>query len=1669
MQISKTLIFVVLLLSCGCCASVVDAQSAAATVHPNFARGNGSDKYFDRTQWDNINLFNGELNLPIPLGQWYPLRESFGYQLVLSYNSNIWDYKQTSSTVTAAFPNRNSNAGAGWDLSLGRLIDPFDSYNGLGKWVYVSPDGGLHPFYSSLHYDVVEPEDNVFYTRDGTYYRLQQLNQTTAIVESSDGTVRTFEFANNDWRLIKIADRFTNYLAISYATANTWTLTDNHGRTQTIYFKADPTGTYPLIVDRVVVTSFAGGTATYTFAYTTGTVTRSDVDNDAATSATINQSLLASVTQPDGSKYSFSYHPVNAASDASGRLASMQLPTLGKLEWTYQKYNFTSPSCASTLAAIYRTNAGVASRKMTDMAGGTAGLWSFTPTIKTLNDPAKCADEGEMTNTVTTPVGDKTVNYFSVNAVGTGSTLWNRSEYALPFTKNVADGPLPTRINVAQAINGATATASSTYSAGYPESGAINGDRKGLNWGNGGGWNDATAASPPPSDTVWVEDNLPSGATTAGNSEDWNWVSSNPSPVSGTLAHQSNIVAGTHQHYFYGATNTLTVDTGDKLVAYVYLDPVNPPTEVMLQWADTTWEHRAYWGADQLPWGTNGTNSRRYMGALPPVGQWVRLEVPASSVGLENQQLTAMAFSLFNGRATWDHAGKVSTGYPDWIQVNFNGSKTIGEINVFTLQDNYGNPIEPTIDMTFSLYGLTSFEVQYWNGSAWITLANKAGNNKVWNQFIFSPVTTDKIRVYITGTTNTWSRVTEIEALTPPSSNTTRFLSKQIFDCDANANTCQLLQSQYTRYEQDGATDPAYADVVNVNRREASQRTTYHDDVENGVARFASVDRSEFNGLGQFRKEVTNGNFGSGDVREQTTDYNASTGTYPSAGFVMPATNQAWLINIYGKQKKVEGTSSQVTEVCYDRATGFAKRQRVWWSTDPAGTASSKDVLVVYTPDAAGQTIKEQYYGGDVQLIDTSSLCTMPLPNADQYQIQHAYQYGSRSTSQYYTASGSAFGTKFMDRDVDRSTGGVKTSRDSAGLATQYEYDQLGRITWTKPGAGQGAWTQYYRTLADGANNAKTFIYKKENGTGAVLTYKADVQDSFGRVWLEQTSMPDGTYPNRITLRNAMGWRTHTTEYNNGNPRYTVYYDHDPFGRPKAVVPPDGQNHNIYYQYAGFRSVTTTVPVATSYDKTTGQINETPRSTTKVYDRQNRLWKEINHVVDSFGSARDVVTTYSYNFAGQILETKRDGVRMGSLRSFDGRGFLTSEFTEDGKVETLTYLDIDPLGDSRRNQRLNHSSGTVIYLSYDYDRAGRLIKVRDPNDSTKVWKEFTYADTNGTNDWRAGKLWTTKRNNDMSRFLGSAGVTIAAVSETYTYGGVGGAVSKYETEFSDSLGRYEKFSQSYSYTELGDVSEMGYPNSTANSSVTIGRDRKITYSYRQGLLTTISGTYNSQPENWATSIDYHPTGLLKQLVHANGVTDNIGQDPNGFARPASVSTARAKYAGTATPYDFNSGAFQYDGAGVIAKVGAEFFVAEQGWQPPAPPNPPPSISPCENGWQDPLGAVYAMGDSQCNARIFYYYTAGDRLYKVEDGVYGAKNWYFYNLSGQPLTVYSTAHAHYQAWPSLWQYTRDYIYRDGQRFVVDEKRRDEPTSPVHYHLGFGSAGTITDAGGMRIEN
>ncbi len=112
----------------------------------------------------------------------------------------------------------------------------------------------------------------------------------------------------------------------------------------------------------------------------------------------------------------------------------------------------------------------------------------------------------------------------------------------------------------------------------------------------------------------------------------------------------------------------------------------------------------------------------------------------------------------------WNGAGPTNS---DWLRIDFDGIKTIDEIDVFMLQDNYASPIEPDLSTTFSKFGLRGFEVQYINAFGfWTDVPDGevSVNDKVWRQFKFPALKTKTIRVLVNNTPDGYSRIVEVEA-----------------------------------------------------------------------------------------------------------------------------------------------------------------------------------------------------------------------------------------------------------------------------------------------------------------------------------------------------------------------------------------------------------------------------------------------------------------------------------------------------------------------------------------------------------------------------------------------------------------------------------------------------------------------------------------------------------------------------------------------------------------------------------------------------------------------------------------------------------------------------------------------------------------------------------------
>jgi hypothetical protein len=162
-----------------------------------------------------------------------------------------------------------------------------------------------------------------------------------------------------------------------------------------------------------------------------------------------------------------------------------------------------------------------------------------------------------------------------------------------------------------------------------------------------------------PREVVWIDDALPPGAVT-GAGKPWSFVAA-PNPVHSGTKSLRNSYRGVGQQFFTQATPGLKVGEGDKFFAYVYLDPKAPPKSIMLQFNDGVWEHRAFWGEDVIPYASGTGPDHKPMGPLPKLGEWVRLEVEASKVGLNaGAVINGWAFSQFDGTAYWDKAGIVT-------------------------------------------------------------------------------------------------------------------------------------------------------------------------------------------------------------------------------------------------------------------------------------------------------------------------------------------------------------------------------------------------------------------------------------------------------------------------------------------------------------------------------------------------------------------------------------------------------------------------------------------------------------------------------------------------------------------------------------------------------------------------------------------------------------------------------------------------------------------------------------------------------------------------------------------------------------------------------------------------------------------------------------------------
>ncbi len=750
--------------------------------------------------------------------------------------------------------------------------------------------------------------------------------------------------------------------------------------------------------------------------------------------------------------------------------------------------------------------------------------------------------------------------------------------------------------------------------------------------------------------------------------------------------------------------------------------------------------------------------------------------------------------------------------------------------------------------------------------------------------------------------------------------NGTKFLSSEVYPShNPTTMLCSgtKLRTTYLSFRHDPlpgvATDPnnptcqgttscsRLDEWYNTNRTVNGSRTVFHDDGN----RWIDTELASFDGIGNFRDTFETGNLWSPSTtfeqRSIFTNYTRAPGTFPDPSYTPPAPSDPWILRVFDRVDTFEsdgtGQTSSRVETVFGATTGALECTR---TLRTGLNRTLQDVVVTYDYDTRGNVTDVKHYGGNKKPLpstagaDCGALTTNPA-----YWMNHEYEYDELARSRPYLADGTPGAFLAFDVDIDPSSGVSIASRDTAGYQVDYSFDAAGRMTAITP--QDGAPTTFTYTNPFAGSGAKVRMTMSLGGT----TYHESERqlDSFGRVKKERRTLPNGTWVGRDTAYNARGWLLSQSEWNYAG-LLTQYLDHDPFGRPSKIRPPEGSQHDVLLGYLGVRQYTRSAPV-----KTTLKGQEVYVTRTRELDRHGRLRK----VLEPAGTGgANVTTTYLYDVGSRLTRITTASGSDQQVREFnyDNRGFLLSErHPEKGASGNglVSYHNYDAQG------RFSRKVDGAIDLRYVYDYAGRLNTIKDGANGLRPLRSVVYDTAPG---FGLGKLRRANAFNYLT--VPSTGETFQVdVSQIFDYQGVGGAISRKETEYTTPSGTFTMETH-FGYDDGRNLTSTDYPRCTSANcaSTAIGTSPQLSFGYQRGWLTSIPG--------WINNIAYHPSGLWSQMTRSSGVTDNLRLDNFHKGRVKRIFTTGVTGGG-----DWDSGVMSYDGNGNITQIGVDKFAYDE--------------------------------------------------------------------------------------------------------------------------------------------
>ena len=334
---------------------------------------------FDVGQIDAINLYNGLLTVPIPVGPSYPIGPRLRMQLLLNYNSRVDGYGRPATQSDYFYYKPlvgNPALGTGWEMTMGAIKS---CRHGLLTGVcYSAPDGSQHMFDlgsktgdgSQLFLKGTGPYD--MWDGDGNHYEFNW--QVSGFDDSATNYTHDFGKDRNGWYLTSVTDPFGNSYSVTYyssiatpvwtyssnqcgtawpmlnpSVTNTWILKDISvpGKVLAHVATAQVNGIDGMIksVDFPELVDGAPVTRTWTLGYDTPLSYTRPCPDPSPRHIVANLQRLKQLQLPADLTGSPSYQFVYAV--GRGLLEKITLPTTGSISYCYGGYVFYHASSGS--------------------------------------------------------------------------------------------------------------------------------------------------------------------------------------------------------------------------------------------------------------------------------------------------------------------------------------------------------------------------------------------------------------------------------------------------------------------------------------------------------------------------------------------------------------------------------------------------------------------------------------------------------------------------------------------------------------------------------------------------------------------------------------------------------------------------------------------------------------------------------------------------------------------------------------------------------------------------------------------------------------------------------------------------------------------------------------------------------------------------------------------------------------------------------------------------------------------------------------------------------------------------------------------------------------------------------------------------------------------------